>query len=144
MILTVFIAFLYGCSVIISKMVNYRAAEELGTWNGSLVNYVVASLLAFAILLFSPGLKPSLHAYTAVPVYLYAGGAFGVIAFVFTIIGLRRMKVFQSTILILAGQLLTGILFDIAVFRNFSLLKLSGVLLVAGGILWDKKITENM
>ena len=44
MILIVFIAFLYGCATVISKMINYRAAQELGTWNGSLVNYVVASV----------------------------------------------------------------------------------------------------
>ena len=46
MILIILIAFLYGCATVISKMINYRAAQELGTWNGSLVNYVVASILA--------------------------------------------------------------------------------------------------
>ena len=51
MILIVFIAFLYGCATVISKMINYRAAQELGTWNGSLVNYVVASVLALVMLL---------------------------------------------------------------------------------------------
>ena len=112
MFLIVFIAFLYGCATVISKMINYRAAQELGTWNGSLVNYVVASILALALLLFSPYLWSDLQACTKVPVYLYAGGTFGVIAFVLSIVTLRRMKVFQSTILLLAGQLLAGILFD--------------------------------
>ena len=106
MFLIVFIAFLYGCATVISKMINYRAAQELGTWNGSLVNYVVASILALALLLFSPYLWSDLQACTKVPVYLYAGGTFGVIAFVLSIVTLRRMKVFQSTILLLAGQLL--------------------------------------
>ena len=119
MFLIVFIAFLYGCATVISKMINYRAAQELGTWNGSLVNYVVASIL----------------------VYLYAGGTFGVIAFVLSIVTLRRMKVFQSTILLLAGQLLAGILFDLIVFRGFTWIKFAGVLLVSLGIFWDKKVT---
>lgn len=143
MYLIVFVAFLYGCATVVSKMINYRAAQELGTWNGSLVNYVVASILALILLLFSPYAKADLQACTAVPVYLYAGGAFGVIAFVITIITLNRMKVFQSTILLLAGQLLAGILFDVAIFGNFTWVKFTGVVLVTTGILWDKKVTAS-
>ncbi len=52
MFLIILIAFLYGCATVISKMINYRAAQELGTWNGSLVNYVVASILALILLIF--------------------------------------------------------------------------------------------
>ena len=141
MYLIILIAFLYGCATVVSKMINYRAAQELGTWNGSLVNYVVASVLALVLLLFSPYLRSDLQACTKVPVYLYAGGTFGVIAFVLSIVTLRRMKVFQSTILLLAGQLLAGILFDIILFRNFTWIKFTGVLLVSVGIFWDKKIT---
>ena len=124
-------------------MINYRAAQELGTWNGSLVNYVVASILALILLLFSPYLRTDLQACTQVPLHLYAGGTFGVIAFVLSIVTLRRMKVFQSTILLLSGQLLAGILFDVAVFGNFTWIKFAGVLLVSAGIFWDKKVTAS-
>lgn len=141
MFLIIFTAFLYGCATVVSKMVNYRATQELGTWNGSLANYVVASILALILLLLSPYLQTDLHACTQVPVHLYAGGTFGVIAFVLSIVTLRRMKVFQSTILLLTGQLLAGILFDIIIFRKFTWIRFAGVLLVALGIFWDKKIT---
>lgn len=143
MILIMFVAFLYGCATVISKMINFRAAQELGTWNGSLVNYVVASILALVLLLCSPYLPTDLQACTKVPVWLYAGGTFGVIAFVLSIVTLNRMKVFQSTILLLAGQLLAGILFDVIMFRNFTLVKFAGVLLIAVGIFWDKKVTSS-
>lgn len=136
------IAFLYGCATVVSKMINYRAAQELGTWNGSLVNYVVASILSLFLLFFSSRLRADLAVCTGVPAWLYAGGTFGVVAFVLSIVTLNRMKVFQSTILLLSGQLLAGILFDVAVFRNFSLMKLAGVLLVTVGIFWDKKVSS--
>ena len=142
MLLIIFIAFFYGCATVISKMINFRAAQELGTWNGSLVNYVVASILALVLLLVSPYLATDLQTCTQVPLYLYAGGTFGVIAFVLSIITLNRMKVFQSTILLLAGQLLAGILFDVVVFRNFTWIRFAGVLLVSVGIFWDKKVTS--
>lgn len=143
MLLIILIAFLYGCATVISKMINYRAAQELGTWNGSLVNYVVASILALILLLFSSHFHADLQVCMKVPVYLYAGGTFGVIAFVLSIITLSRMEVFQSTILLLAGQLLAGILFDVIIFRNFTLIKFAGVLLVSVGIFWDKKVTAS-
>lgn len=143
MIFFLFVAFLYGCATVISKMINYRASQELGTWNGSLVNYVVASMLSLVLLLFSPYLQTDLQTCTQVPVWLYAGGTFGVIAFVLSIITLSRMKVFQSTTLLLTGQLLAGILFDVIVFRNFTLIKFAGVLLISVGIFWDKKVTAG-
>ena len=142
MFLIVLLAFFYGCATVVSKMINYRAAKTLGTWNGSLVNYVVASILALVLLLFSPYLRTDLQACTRVPAYLYAGGTFGVIAFVLSIITLDRMKVFQSTILLLTGQLLAGILFDVILFHNFTWCKCAGILLVSAGIFWDKKVTS--
>lgn len=143
MLLLIILAFFYGCATVVSKMINYRAAKVLGTWNGSLVNYVVASILALILLLFSPYLWSDLQACIKVPVYLYAGGTFGVIAFVLSIIALDRMKVFQSTILLLVGQLLAGILFDVIVFQNFTWIKCAGILLVTAGIFWDKKVTAS-
>ena len=143
MVFVILIAFLYGCATVISKMINYRATQELGTWNGSLVNYVVASILALVMLLFTSGFQVKPGAYTEAPPYLYAGGAFGVIAFVLSLVCLDKMKVFQSTILLLVGQLLAGILFDVMVFQNFTLIKLGGILLVTVGIFWDKKVTEE-
>ncbi len=143
MILVIFIAFLYGCATVISKMINYRATQELGTWNGSLVNYVVASVLALIMLLFTTGFRIDLTPYVTAPLYLYAGGTFGVLAFVISLVCLSRMKVFQSTILLLVGQLAAGMVFDILVFQNFTLLKLCGILLVTAGIFWDNKICAS-
>ena len=143
MIFVTFVAFLYGCFTVISKMINYRATQELGTWNGSLVNYVVGSLVALVMLLITTQLQVDWKAYAESPFYLYAGGAFGVIAFVISLVCLARMKVFQSTILLLIGNLVAGILFDVLVFRNLTLVKLSGVILVAIGIVWDTNITSK-
>lgn len=144
MLFFILLAFLLGCANVISKMINYRATQELGTWNGSLVNYVVASALAFVLLLCTGVFDPdSLTAWAKAPLYLYLGGTLGVIAFVISLVCLARMEVFQSTALLLIGQLLAGILFDVIVYRNFTLLKLAGIIMVASGIILDKKITSG-
>ena len=113
------LAFVNGCATVISKMINYRCTKYLGTNNGSLVNYIVAS------------------------VWAYLGGAFGIVAFIISMITLSHLKVMESTILLLVGQLTAGILFDALMFQNISLKKLLGIVLVAAGIIWDNRISHG-
>lgn len=137
------LAFVNGCATVISKMINYRCTKILGTYNGSLVNYVVATVLSFVLLLFSSGFNIDFYAFSSAPWWMYLGGAFGIVAFLISMVTLSRLKVMESTILLLVGQLTAGILFDAFMFKNFSLPKLVGVLLVAGGIIWDNKISAS-
>lgn len=123
-------------------MINYRCTKYLGTNNGSLVNYVVASLLSFILLLVTSRLSIDVYSFGQAPWWLYLGGAFGIIAFIISMITLSHLKVMESTILLLTGQLTAGILFDALVFHDFSLKKLTGILLVAVGIVWDNKISS--
>lgn len=137
------LAFVNGCATVISKMINYRCTKILGTYNGSLVNYVVATVLSFVLLLCSSRLNIDFYAFSKAPWWMYLGGAFGIIAFLISMVTLSRLKVMESTILLLIGQLTAGILFDAFLFKNFNLPKLTGILLVAGGIIWDNKISSS-
>ena len=136
------VAFVNGCATVISKMINYRCTKVLGTNNGSLVNYVVASVLSLILLLVSSHFKVDLYAYAQAPWWLYLGGVFGIIAFLISMVTLTRLKVMESTILLLGGQLTAGILFDTFFFHNISSKKLLGIALVAVGIIWDNRISS--
>lgn len=138
------LAFVNGCATVISKMINYRCTKILGTYNGSLVNYVVATVLSFVLLLCSSRLNIDFYAFSKAPWWMYLGGAFGIIAFLISMVTLSRLKVMESTILLLIGQLTAGILFDAFLFKKFNLPKLAGILLVAGGIIWDNKISSSV
>ena len=138
------LAFVNGCATVISKMIKYRCTKILGTYNGSLVNYVVATVLSFVLLLCSSRLNIDFYAFSKAPWWMYLGGAFGIIAFLISMVTLSRLKVMESTILLLIGQLTAGILFDAFLFKNFNLPKLAGILLVAGGIIWDNKISSSV
>lgn len=138
------LAFVNGCATVISKMINYRCTKILGTYNGSLVNYVVATVLSFVLLLCSSRLNIDFYAFSKAPWWMYLGGVFGIIAFLISMVTLSRLKVMESTILLLIGQLTAGILFDAFLFKNFNLPKLAGILLVAGGIIWDNKISSSV
>lgn len=136
------IAFINGCATVISKMINYRCTKILGTYNGSLVNYVVASLLSLLLLLVSEKGSIDFYSFGAAPWWMYLGGAFGIIAFIISMITLNRLKVMESTILLLAGQLSAGILFDTFVFGNLNPVKICGIALVAAGIIWDNRVSS--
>jgi len=137
------LAFVNGCATVISKMINYRCTKYLGTNNGSLVNYVVASILSFLLLLVSSNFSLDLYSFRQAPWWMYLGGAFGIVAFIVSMITLSRLMVMGSTILLLVGQLTAGILFDIFMYQDFNLKKLLGIVLVAVGIILDNKISSK-
>ena len=137
------LAFVNGCATVISKMINYRCTKILGTNNGSLVNYVVASVHSLIQVFCSYKSGGVLYCVTEAPRWLYLGGAFGIVAFIISMITLNKLKVMESTILLLVGQLTAGILFDAFVFQNISIGKILGIVLVAVGIIWDNKISAG-
>ena len=100
------LAFVNGCATVISKMINYRCTKYLGTNNGSLVNYIVASVLSFILLLVSSRFSVNLYSFSQAPWWAYLGGAFGIVAFIISMITLSHLKVMESTILLLVGQII--------------------------------------
>ena len=136
------LAFVNGCATVISKMINYRCTKYLGTNNGSLVNYLVATVLSFILLLVSSRFSLNLYSFGQAPWWAYLGGAFGIVAFLITMVTLSHLKVMESTILLLVGQLTAGILFDALMFHNISARKISGIVLIAAGIIWDNKVSH--
>ena len=137
------LAFVNGCATVISKMINYRCTKYLGTNNGSLVNYIVASVLSFILLLVSSRFSLNLYSFAQAPWWSYLGGAFGIVAFIISMITLSHLKVMESTILLLVGQLTAGILFDALMFQNISPRKILGIVLVAAGIILDNRISHG-
>lgn len=137
--LCVLLAFALGCLNVYSKAVNYRATCHLGAASGTLVNYVVASLLSALLL---AGLAPARvppEVFLQAPAWLYLGGVFGVVALVINVISLRKINLFQSTTLLLVGQLAGSTLLDGVLFHAMSPAKLLGMVLVGIGMIWDKK-----
>lgn len=138
--LYIFLAFFEGGIGVYSRAVNFQATQCLGTANGTLVNYVTASLLSL-ILLGLTGTAENWAGFAAAPLWVYLGGVCGVAALVINVTALRKLTLFQSGILMLAGQLTGSAVLDAALFHSMSLGKLVGILVVAIGVVWDKKTT---
>ena len=136
----IFVGFLSGGISVVSKMLNYQAGNHLGTWNGSLINYLLAAPLSLAIALAVGGGRLPVEGFLAAPWWAYFGGVCGVIAMVINVYTLRRISLFQSTTLLLVSQLVTSILVDLLFFGRMSPCKALGVALLAAGVIWDRRI----
>ena len=136
MALVFLVAFLNGALNIINKMVNLRAKQVLGMANGTLINYLEASALAFALslLLGERHLIQPDYLGGIPPVY-YLGGVFGLVALLLSIKGMEKVPVAVSAMVVLAGQLLAGFVMDAAAGR-VGLRELLGLCLVYAGVWW--------
>ncbi len=136
----VLLGFLCGGISVASKMLNYQASNYLGTFNGSLINYLLATPISLAVLLLTGGFPA--QGFVQAPWWACLGGVFGVLAMVINVYSLHRVNLFQSTTLLLLSQLLTSVVVDLVLFGRMSALKALGVLLLAAGVVWDKRIVS--
>ena len=74
----IIIAFILGIINVISKSINYKATEKLGSLSGSFMNYFEAAIISVIIILFN---HKQIISLSTIPWYLYLGGMFGAIAF---------------------------------------------------------------
>lgn len=137
----ILLAFILGCINVISKTINYQATTHLGTANGSLINYLTASLLSCFLFLFLNPSYVNVESFTSAPLWLYLGGVCGLVALVINVTSLKHMNLFQSTTLLLIGQLLGSALLDMILLQSMSLLRLCGLLILTIGVIWDKEVT---
>ena len=100
----ILVAFLNGGLNIINKMVNVRAKQVLGMANGTLINYLEGTALAFALSLLLGERHLVQPVYLGqIPLVYYLGGLFGLIAMILTIKGMEKVPVAVSAIVVLAG-----------------------------------------
>lgn len=136
----ILLAFCVGCIGIYSEAVNFRASECLGTSNGTLVNYVVASFLSVLMLTLTEG-GEGWGRLGSAPFWSYLGGICGVVALVIIVTSLKKITLFQSATLLLLGRLSCSALMDGVLYHNLSWGKLLGVAVVTAGVIWDKKLS---
>jgi len=63
---------------------------------------------------------------------------------VLVLAGMARTRISYSTVVVLIGQLGTGLVLDAVLTGTLKPLKVVGILLVIAGVFWDKAVTERM
>lgn len=128
----------------INRMTNVKAKQCLGTTNGTLINYLEATAIAF-VLIYLTGNGAELHFehIKIVPPVFYLGSICGLVAMIFIVIGTPKTGAMLSSILMLIGQLSTSIVMDYIFFDEFSMVRVIGIFLIILGIAWRDRLKEK-
>jgi uncharacterized membrane protein YdcZ (DUF606 family) len=145
MVLFAVIALMNGMVNVLNKMVNLQAKLALGTANGTLINYLEATVISLLIVIFTGGRNLANLSYLkSVPPIYFMGGLFGLISMVLILNGMAKAQISYSTVVVLIGQLGTGFLIDSIVTRKIIPIKIVGILLVVAGVVLDKFISNSL
>lgn len=138
------ISIIAGVTVVIGRIINSNLAAKIGTFQGTLINYIVGLSVSFLFLFLSN--EKITITYTnmkSIPLWAYLGGLAGVIVIVLSNYLTPKISSFYFTLLVFIGQLFIGVIIDYFTFHDLSIGKLIGGLFVLIGLtynLWiDKK-----
>ncbi len=120
-----------------NRMTNVKAKQCLGTANGTLINYIEATIIAFLLIfLTGNGAELRLSHIKEVPLVFYLGAICGLAAMILIVIATPKTGAMLSSVLMLIGQLSTSILLDYLFFDAFSWVRVLGIFLIILGITW--------
>lgn len=138
------LSILGGASVVLGRMINAKLSEKIGTLQSTLINYIVG--LSFTVIIFfitGDKFKMGLSAFAAIPLWAYLGGLMGVIIIMTSNYVTPRISAFYITLLVFIGQLFLGTLIDYFIFKELSLAKAIGGLLVLAGLSYNLWIDQS-
>ncbi len=136
-----------GVAVVLSRTVNAGLSARVGALQGSFINHLTGLPITVALLLlFGRGEPLFAGAALSPKLWIYLGGALGVVVVLLFNLTVPKLQAVQLTFLSFAGQALTGVLIDGFGRQGCSRASFTGGALVAAGVLlnlllsyWQKK-----
>lgn len=142
--LYIILAFIAGCLVLLSMIINSHLAKKIGIFQGTFVNYIVGLLFTILVLLFSnTTINLSFNSLSKIPFWAYLGGLIGVLVVTISNIIIPKIPTIYSTLLIFSGQLFTGIIIDYFTSNLISKGKIIGGLLIIAGLTYNFNIDKK-
>lgn len=138
------LSILGGASVVLGRMINAKLSKKIGTLQSTLINYIVG--LSFTIIIFfvtQDKFKMGLSSFETIPLWAYLGGLMGVIIIMTSNYVTQRISAFYITLLVFIGQLFLGTLIDFFIFKELSLTKAIGGILVLAGLTYNLWIDQK-
>lgn len=146
--LYILLAILSGVSVVLSRIVNFKLAEEIGTFQGTFFNYLtgfITSLIFF--FLTKDYININNLNELSIPFYAYLGGTIGILVVLLFNYITPKVSSFSLSLLVFIGQLSIGIIIDYFSSNIISIGKILGGLLILLGLSYnifiDKKAQET-
>ena len=142
--LYILIAILAGVSVVISRIFNSIIADEIGTLQGTFINYLTGLVAAFILFILSKEyLNIGSINYSSIPFYSYLGGAIGILVVLLSNYTTPKVSNFSLSLLVFIGQLSIGILIDYYSYSTVSIGKIIGGILILLGLSYNMIIDKK-
>lgn len=142
--LYIILAFIAGCLVLLSMIINSHLAKKIGIFQGTFVNYIVGLLFTILVLLFTNNtINLSFNSLSKIPFWAYLGGLIGVLVVTISNIVIPKIPTIYSTLLIFSGQLFTGIIIDYFTSNLISKGKIIGGFLIIAGLTYNFNIDKK-
>ena len=142
--LYILIAILAGVSVVISRIFNSIIADEIGTLQGTFINYLTGLVAAFILFILSKEYLNIVNInYSSIPFYSYLGGAIGILVVLLSNYTTPKVSNFSLSLLVFIGQLSIGILIDYYSYSTVSIGKIIGGILILLGLSYNMIIDKK-
>jgi transporter family-2 protein len=134
-ILAVFISFIAGVNIVISRTLNAKLAECTSIRTSTFYNYLVGLLVAIPVcFIFGKNEEVFANFVISPKVYIYFGGIIGVCVVLLSNITVTKISAFYLSLFLFIGQVFSGILIDMVISQTFSPRNLVGGIFVAAGL----------
>lgn len=136
MTMVIFLALLNGCCISFCRILNGRLAQDSSAFNASLWNHLVGFIFLSLIVYFTSSVP--INSIMDAPVTTWLGGVIGALFVALNSYVLSRVGATLTALLVIAGQLLTGVVWE-AVSNGAELTQLFGILCILTGVLVTKR-----
>lgn len=143
MVFAVIVSLLTGVTVVTSRTINAKLAQETNVLASTFYNYVAGltlSLLCFFLLGRNEVMPEPFLSGNA---WIYLGGFIGVLVVLISNVTVTKISSFHMTVLMFLGQVYGGIVLDTILSGTFSLGNFLGGTFVAIGLFVNLKIDQK-
>lgn len=142
--LYILLAILSGVSVVLSRIVNFKLAKEIGTFQGTFFNYLTGFITSLIFLLLNKEyIDINILNQSSIPFYAYLGGTIGILVVLLFNFITPKVSSFSLSLLVFIGQLSIGIIIDYFSNNIISMGKIIGGLLILLGLSYNIFIDKN-
>ncbi|QYJ91543.1 DMT family transporter [Shewanella halotolerans] len=132
MLTLLLLALLNGVCIGLCRILNGRLGQASDAYYASLWNHGVGFVFLSLLLVSMP--TPPIAGLLDAPLYAWLGGVVGAVFVVLNTLVILRLGATLCSLLVISGQLLSGVLFDLVV-KAVNPLQLLGVIIIFVGVL---------
>lgn len=142
--LYIVLAVLAGVCIVISRILNFNLANQIGVFQGTFFNYLVGLVLSSVVFIYnSDRLDLGRISFSAIPWWAFCGGLVGVAVVLLSTYLTPKTSAFYLTIFVFVGQLLIAGIIDYFTKGEISVGKIVGGLMVLAGLTYNLILDRN-